>query len=250
MLRLNINKQLKEFNLKFDINIPKGQIVAIGGDSGCGKTTALRIIAGLVSSQSEIIFENTVWQDKNQTLKPQKRHIGYIPQDSSVFPNMTVKQNLMYIKKDEKMCDKLLDMTEILNLKNRHIQELSGGQIQRVALCRAFMRKPTIMLLDEPLSNLHKDMRAKIINNIKIIHKEFKTITLFVSHNFDEIQTICDRFLVFGRGKIIKDGEVFYDNKIQAKVVDINHTTNHMKCLINKKHMNMFDINKHINIKL
>ncbi len=235
MLQLNIDKQLKKFQLKLDIQIPQGQFVAIGGDSGSGKTTLVRTIAGLLKSDSRIIYQDKTWQDKTHFLIPQKRGLSYMPQDGAVFPNMSVKQNLLFVKKDEKRCDKLLDMANILNLKNTDTKQLSGGELQRVALCRAFMRKPTILLLDEPLSNLQTTMKTKLINYIKTMHDEFGSTTIFVSHNFEEIQHICDRFIVLNHGEIIYDCPTYTAEKISATITKIDKQTRKIVCAVDHK---------------
>ncbi len=250
MLQLNINKQQKQFCLKLDITIADKQLVAIGGDSGSGKTTLVRAIAGLATSDSRIVYGGNIWQDDKTFVPPQKRGIGYMPQDGAVFPNMTVRQNLLYIKKDEAMCDKLLDMADISHLKETDTRSLSGGQLQRVALCRAFMRKPTVLLLDEPLNNLHKVIKTKLIDSIKTMHDQFGSTTIFISHNFAQIQHICDRFIVLDDGKIIKDSKTYQNPKLQATITDIDYEVNKIGCVVAKQDIKKFALNQKLELNL
>jgi molybdate transport system ATP-binding protein len=248
VLHLNINKQLQEFKLNINIDIADKQLVAVGGDSGSGKTTLIRTIAGLTKSDSCITYRGDIWQNYKYCKPSQKRGLGYVPQGGAVFPNMTVKENLLFVKNDTNLCDKLLYMVGILNLKETSTKSLSGGQLQRVALCRAFMRKPTILLLDEPLSNIHSTLKNKLIKDIKTIHDEFGTTTILVSHNFEEIQDIGDRFVVLDHGKIIQDSTSYVSEKISAIVTNIDKQNAQIVCSIDDKNYINLKTNSHINI--
>ena len=208
MIKINIKKALHGVNgdmlLECDINIKKNDFLAITGPSGSGKTTLLRIIAGLESCEGEIIVDNEIWQNNKIKLPPQKREIGFVFQDFALFPNMSVIENLLYVKKDKKLANKLLEMVDLLNLKERYPNTLSGGQKQRVALCRALMRKPKLMLMDEPFSALDVEMREKLQNDISIFHKEFNLTTIMVSHSPSEIYKLANKMIVLRNGKIEK----------------------------------------------
>ncbi|NOR58003.1 MAG: ATP-binding cassette domain-containing protein, partial [Sulfurimonas sp.] len=128
-------------------------------------------------------------------------------QDYALFDNMTVLNNLLYVKKDIELADHLLSITELSELKNRLPNTLSGGQKQRVALCRAMMNRPKLILMDEPLSALDPAMRTKLQNEILTLHKEFNTTTIMVSHDPSEIYRLASRVVVLENGKITNDGK-------------------------------------------
>lgn len=210
MLNISIQKQLhgSEGNMLLDVvlDIQKHEFIALSGLSGSGKTTLLRILAGLEKSTGNINVDGEVWQDKNMLLATQKRKIGFVFQDYALFENMSVEENLLYVKKDKELCQKLLEMTELVSLKKRLPSSLSGGQKQRVSLCRAMMNTPKVLLMDEPLSALDVNMRTKLQNEILSLHKEFRTTTIMVSHDPSEIYRLASRVIVLEQGKIINDG--------------------------------------------
>ncbi|MCK5293936.1 MAG: ATP-binding cassette domain-containing protein, partial [Arcobacteraceae bacterium] len=147
------------------------------------------------------------WLDNKFNLPTQKREIGFVFQDYALFPNMSVEENLLFVKKDKKLANYLLDMTELSELKKRLPNTLSGGQKQRVSLCRALMNRPKLLLMDEPLSALDPSMRTKLQNEILTLHKEFGTTTIMVSHDPSEIYRLSNRVVVLEQGKIINDGK-------------------------------------------
>jgi molybdate transport system ATP-binding protein len=210
MINIKINKLLYgasgEMNLDVALNIKEGDFVALSGKSGSGKTTLLRILAGLEVSNAAISVANTIWQDEKTNLAVQKRAIGFVFQDYALFDNMTIEKNLLYVANDKVLANRLLKLTELYELKNRYPNSLSGGQKQRVSICRALMKRPKVLLLDEPLSALDPAMRTKLQNEILTLHKEFKTTTIMVSHDPSEIYRLANRVIVLENGKIINDG--------------------------------------------
>ena len=209
MIKINIQKALHgsngQMNLNINLDIKQSEFIALAGLSGSGKTTLLRILAGLEETKGIIKIDDTIWLDENFSLSPQKRDIGFVFQDYALFPNYTVLDNLLYVNKNIKLANELLEITELSELKNRFTQTLSGGQKQRVSLCRALMNKPKILLMDEPLSALDPEMRTKLQNEILTLHKEFKTTTIMVSHDPSEIYRLSNRVVVLNQGQIIKD---------------------------------------------
>jgi molybdate transport system ATP-binding protein len=202
-----INIKIKKDNiLDVDFSIKNGEFLALFGVSGSGKTTLLRTLSGLESAQATIEVNNEIWQNEKINLAPQKRKIGFVFQDYALFENMSVLQNLYYVKKDKELALRLLKITDLTNLKDRLPKTLSGGQKQRVSLCRAMMNKPKLLLLDEPLSALDSKMREKLQDEILTFHKEFKTTTIMVSHDPSEIYKLSSRVIVLQCGKIINDG--------------------------------------------
>ncbi|MBP6715055.1 MAG: ATP-binding cassette domain-containing protein, partial [Aliarcobacter sp.] len=210
MIEIKVNKELHgsngTMNLDINLDIKKGEFVALSGLSGSGKTTLLRILAGLETASGTIKIENDIWLNDKFTLPSQKREIGFVFQEYALFPNFTVMQNLLYVKKDKELAKYLLEMTEMYELKDRHPHSLSGGQKQRVSLCRALMNRPKLLLMDEPLSALDPYMRTKLQNEIRTLHNEFETTTIMVSHDPSEMYRLASRVLVLDYGKIINDG--------------------------------------------
>ena len=215
-----------KLQLEVSFQLKKGQFLSIYGNSGAGKTTLLRILAGLTEPEKALIeVEGAIWNnpDKKKYLPVQKRSIGFVFQDYALFPNLTVKENLAFAlqKSDDKsIVEELLELMEIQGLQNSKPQHLSGGQKQRVALARAIVRKPKILLLDEPLSALDDEMRLKLQDYILKIHQHYQLTTILVSHHLPEIFKLSDQVIVIDKGKIIKQGtasHVFSEEKISSK---------------------------------
>ena len=210
MIKIDINKKLHgangQMNLNVNLEIKNGEFLALAGLSGSGKTTLLRILAGLEEAKGTIEIDNNIWLNDKFCLPSQKREIGFVFQDYALFPNFSVLENLLYIKKDKELANHLLKITELEELKNRMPQTLSGGQKQRVSLCRALMNRPKILLMDEPLSALDSNMRTKLQNEILTLHKEFNTTTIMVSHDPSEIYRLANRTVILNFGEIINDG--------------------------------------------
>ena len=210
MIKIDITKKLHgsngDMNLDVNLEINQGDFVALAGQSGSGKTTLLRILAGLEEASGVIKVGGEMWQDNKKSLSTQQRKIGFVFQDYALFPNMTVLENLTFVSNDLKLANHLLNITELLELKNRLPNTLSGGQKQRVSLCRAMMNKPKLLLMDEPLSALDPNMRTKLQQEILQLHKEFGTTTIMVSHDPSEIYRLASRVVVLNLGEIINDG--------------------------------------------
>ena len=211
MIRLNIRKKLYgargEMPLHIDIEVKEGEFVALSGKSGSGKTTLLRVLAGLEDAKGTIEVSGDTWLSETMNLPPQKRKIGYVFQDYALFPNMSVEENLLFVEDDSTLSARLLDLTELADLKERMPHTLSGGQQQRVAMCRAMMKRPKLLLMDEPLSALDPQMRNKLQHEILKLHQEFGTTTILVSHDPSEIYRLASRVLVLDEGEIINDGD-------------------------------------------
>jgi molybdate transport system ATP-binding protein len=192
-------------NLDVEFSLNSGDFLAIMGESGSGKTTLLRIIAGLEKSNSKIVVDGEVWQDEKIFLHPQKRKVGFVFQDYALFPNMNVMENLLYVNKDKKLAEYLLEITNLKKLKNRYPSTLSGGQKQRVALARALMRKPKLLLMDEPFSALDVKTKEILQKEILFLHKEFNLTTIMVSHSPNEVYKLSNRVILIDKGRIIKN---------------------------------------------
>ena len=210
MIQIDIHKRLHgshgDMNLDVNLEIQKGEFVALMGESGSGKTTLLRVLAGLEKAESDINVEDVFWLGNQKMLPPQQREIGFIFQDYALFDNMSVEENLLFVNDDKALAKRLLEMTELTGLASRNVKGLSGGQKQRVSLCRAMMKKPKLLLMDEPLSALDAVMRTKLQDEILKLHQTFGTTTIMVSHDTDVSYHLADRILVLDHGKIIADG--------------------------------------------
>jgi len=221
-----LNSPTEKMLLELDIEIKEGDFVSLYGPSGSGKTTALRILAGLTETESGYIKVNEeTWLDTKQkiNLLPQKRELGFVFQDYALFPNMTVKENLMFALKKNQRLDTVTELLEIMDLKSiadSKPQNLSGGQKQRLALARALVRQPKILLLDEPFSALDNEMRIKLQDYILLAHKKWNLTTILVSHDIAEIYKMSDKVIVLEKGKVIKQGtpsQVFSNKKVSGK---------------------------------
>lgn len=210
MIEFSLKKELFGVNENMELNVKisfkSGSFISLSGESGSGKTTILRCLAGLEKANGFIKVDDEIWQDEKIFLSPQKRRIGFVFQDYALFENLSVKDNLLFVEKDIDHCNKLLDMLGLMSLKDRYPANLSGGQKQRVALGRAMMRKPKLLLLDEPLSALDPHLRARLQDEISKIQDLFKTTTILVSHDPNEIYKLANYMFVLKNGKIVKKG--------------------------------------------
>jgi len=207
------------FLLQVDLEVT-GQVIGIFGSSGAGKTTLLEIVAGLRKPASgRIIVDDLVLMDSITPafLAPERRGIGYVPQDLALFPHLTVRQNLCYGHKPDfaRTGTNLAHVAEVLGIESlldRKISELSGGQKQRVAFARAVLSSPRLLLMDEPLASLDQELKLAIIPYLKRIRDEFKIPMLYVSHAPDEVAELCDQVIVLRDGKCLRTsppGEIF-----------------------------------------
>ena len=217
MISIQLSKRLDgpdgKLSLEVDTTIQNGEFVTIFGPSGAGKTSILRMLAGLLKPDSgRIVVEDSVWFDDRQKIdiRPQYRNIGMVFQDYSLFPNMTVKENLDFaLEKGQSkaIVEDLLELTELGQLAGKRPFQLSGGQKQRVALARALVRKPKLLLLDEPLSALDAEMQGKLQDYILSVHREFNLTTILISHDLIEVLKMSQRVFVLDQGRIAKDGK-------------------------------------------
>lgn len=198
--------------LEVNTQIMPHELLCLFGHSGAGKTTILRILAGLTKpDKGRIAFGDTVWFDseKKINLPPQQRNVGFMFQDYALFPNMSIEKNIRFAQKekDEAEVEKLLNLFDLTELRHRKPGQLSGGQKQRVALARALAAKPSVLMLDEPLSALDCEMRAALQYEIRKAHQLLKTITLMVSHDKHEIVKLSTSVMVLRNGTVEKCGK-------------------------------------------
>jgi putative spermidine/putrescine transport system ATP-binding protein len=212
----NINKVFSKFVAvdDFNLQVEKGEFVSFLGPSGCGKTTTLRMIAGFETPTSGEILIN----DADITpIPPNKRKIGMVFQSYALFPNLTVADNIGFGMKvtgkgkDEirERVDEMLNLIHMSEFANRYPHQLSGGQQQRVALARALAIKPTVLLLDEPLSALDAKIRVQLRTEIRSIQRKLGITTIYVTHDQEEALSLSDRVVVMNSGHIEQIGTPF-----------------------------------------
>ena len=200
MLRFDLSKQLggKQFHFTGDAG---DGVTAVVGPSGAGKTTLLNLISGLMKpDDGQLSFDG---QDITQ-LPAHRRAIGYVFQDQLLFPHMSVEKNLRYGKRSGKITfDGILGFLQLDSLLARRPATLSGGEKQRVALGRALLAQPRLLLLDEPLANLDQARKDEILPYLEALQSRFSIPTLFVSHNVEEVKRLASRVLTVQDGRLI-----------------------------------------------
>lgn len=213
-LRISIETSLGNFNLKADITGDK-EIIVLFGPSGSGKSTILNCVTGLQRiDRGEILLgeRHFVSSERSVLLAPQKRRCGYLPQNPSLFPHMTVAQNICFALSKETKLTQEKRLTELLSIfrlegfEKARVSELSGGQAKRAALARALAAPPDILLLDEPFSALDDDLREELALEIKNIQRELNIPLLLVTHSKQEALLIADKVVVLKRGCTIAQG--------------------------------------------
>ena len=203
----------------FNVSIPAGKLVGLLGPSGCGKSTTLFMIAGLHNPTSGKIYFD---EEDVTIMPPEKRGIGLVFQNYALYPHMTVKQNILFPLENMKvpkekaleMAKKMAELVHIGDLLDRKPQQLSGGQQQRVAIARALVKKPRVLLLDEPLSNLDARLRLQMREEIRRIQHSTGITTIFVTHDQEEAMSISDKIVLMNYGVHQQEDEPqnVYDN--------------------------------------
>jgi molybdate transport system ATP-binding protein len=200
------DKLLMQIDLQLD-----GRIAGVFGTSGAGKTTLLELIAGFRKpQQGRIQFEDRMLIDISRSifLPAYQRNIGYVPQDLALFPHLSVKGNLRYgLNRNENLSfDDLVKTLGLESLLNRNIDLLSGGEKQRVAFARAVLASPDLLLMDEPLSNLNEELKSKVREIILWIRDELRIPIIYVSHDADDIVSLCDTVTILKEGRNVLSG--------------------------------------------
>lgn len=200
----------------FDFTIPDGKLIGLLGPSGCGKSTVLNLISGLLKPTGGRIYFG---EDDVTELPPEYRGIGLVFQNYALYPHLTVRQNILFplenlkgkdkLSREEmlKKADEAAKLVQIDGLMDRKPRELSGGQQQRVAIARALVKRPRVLLLDEPLSNLDARLRLQTREEIRRIQRETKITTIFVTHDQEEAMSISDMIVVMKDGVVQQIGK-------------------------------------------
>jgi molybdate transport system ATP-binding protein len=207
-----IQLQRGDFRLEAEFSIPAKGVLGIFGHSGSGKTTLLRCVAGLEKNVKGLIsISGDSWLEAKKNLPSQQRNIGYIFQENRLFPHLTVARNLAY---GANRCtpgnplrnpadrEHLLDLLNLRHLLKRYPFQLSGGEKQRVAIGRALLKNPQMLLLDEPLASLDTDRKEEVLPFLDKLHEESSIPMLYVSHDIEEVSRLCDHILVMEQGVV------------------------------------------------
>ena len=252
---LNIENLVKYYNEKLPLikglnfSVDKGEFVSFIGESGSGKTTFLKCLAGLESVNSgKIVLNQRVLNDKKIFIKPHLRKIGFIFQDYPLFPHLNILDNLK-INLDSKYSRNipyLIELTGLNKLQERYPHELSGGEQQRVCIARALVREPDLLLMDEPFSNLDSGIKSKIKSEIYKILKETNTTTILVTHDIKDTFDISDKILIFKAGIVQQydNPEEMYCNPVNCYCAEILGDLNK----INIDNRNLFIRPENINL--
>lgn len=229
LIQINVTKRLMtangEMTLTVQLEVNQGERMALFGVSGVGKTTILRMLAGLMKPDSgRIVVDGVVWFDaqKRINLLPQQRQIGFMFQDYALFPSMTVYENLAFAqrKHNPSQINELLAVFGLDALQHHKTTKLSGGQKQRVALARALASQPKLLLLDEPLSAVDASMRQSLQEVILKTHHLHQTTTLMVSHDLSEVFRVATKVALIEDHCVKAVGtpdEVFLDFRVSGK---------------------------------
>ncbi|MBQ8107072.1 MAG: molybdenum ABC transporter ATP-binding protein [Afipia sp.] len=216
MLLVDIEKQLGDFRLETSFT-SDGLVTGLFGNSGAGKTSIINMIAGLVTpDRGRIVLDGETLDDTalHLHIPPHRRRIGYVFQDARLFPHLSVRQNLDYGRRmnqldpDAAAEKHTVDLLDIGHLLNRRPAQLSGGERQRVALGRALLAKPRLLLLDEPLGSLDEERKAEILPYFVRLRDEASVPMVFVSHDAGEMRRLATNVVILKRGKIAASGGI------------------------------------------
>lgn len=210
-LRLErVRLQLAHFPLELDLDI-EAPSIGMFGESGSGKTSFLDLLAGIRKGKGTIQLDGVTLQSPSSFLQPNRRAIGYVPQDLALFPHLSVRQNIFYGShrisangSDAISPDHVIVSLSLRKLLERRIDDLSGGEKQRVALARAIMSRPRLILLDEPFTALDPKLRQTGVDLVRQLRSEFAIPYLCVSHSQSELHMLCDVLIELAAGKVVR----------------------------------------------
>lgn len=212
MINIDVVKQLTTFSFEFKQMVPCQGVTAILGVSGAGKSTLINLINGLIKPDQGKISLNDVTlvaTKQNIFVPPEQRNIGTVFQDALLFPHLRVIKNLTYGAKNinRQKFDEIINVLNINHLLKRYPAMLSGGEKQRVAIGRALLTNPRLLLMDEPLSALDMPRKKELLNYIDILINEFKVPIIYVTHNINEVKRIANYVVILEQGKLLTYGD-------------------------------------------
>jgi molybdate transport system ATP-binding protein len=211
-IRAEFHNVLGNFTLNAAFEVPARGITALFGPSGCGKTTVLRCIAGLIRVKDGYFdIDGEIWQDPDQTFIPTyRRPLGYVFQEASLFPHLSVRRNLLFGAPPEKPADRpaidfdeVVDLLGIRPLLDRSPRNLSGGERQRVGIGRALLTQPKLLLMDEPLSALDRKTKGEILPFIEELRDHFSLPIFYITHDIAEIERLADNMVLLDKGHLV-----------------------------------------------
>jgi len=207
---------LGRFRLDVAFEAPMRGITALFGPSGCGKTTILRCVAGLNRLPGRLVVDGDLWQDHatGRFREPYRRPVGYVFQEASLFPHLSARGNLLYGRRralktgaaDEIRLDDVVDLLGIAALLDRATGALSGGERQRVALGRALLAQPRLLLMDEPLAALDRMTKEEILPYFEALHASLSIPVFYVSHDISEVERLADHLVLLDAGRVVAAG--------------------------------------------
>ncbi|MCX8664756.1 MULTISPECIES: molybdenum ABC transporter ATP-binding protein [unclassified Gilliamella] len=212
MIKIDVVKQLPTFSFEFEQSIPCQGVTAILGVSGAGKSTLINLINGLIKpDKGKISLNDVKLVDTNQNIfiPPEQRNIGTVFQDALLFPHLRVIKNLTYGTKniDRQRFNGIIDVLNIHHLLKRYPAMLSGGEKQRVAIGRALLTNPELLLMDEPLSALDMPRKKELLIYIDTLVSELKVPIIYVTHNINEVKRIANNVVILEQGKLLSYGD-------------------------------------------
>ena len=212
MINIDVIKQLTTFSFEFKQTIPCQGVTAILGVSGAGKSTLINLINGLIKpDQGKISLNNVtlVATKQNIFVPPEQRNIGTVFQDALLFPHLRVLKNLTYGAKkiNQQKFNEIIEVLNVNHLLKRYPAMLSGGEKQRVAIGRALLTNPQLLLMDEPLSALDMPRKKELLSYIDILVNELKVPIIYVTHNINEVKRIANYVVILEQGKLLAHGE-------------------------------------------
>jgi molybdate transport system ATP-binding protein len=214
-LSLSVELPRRDFQLQVKLDIPGSGITALFGPSGSGKTTLLRCIAGLERPpRATVRFNDESWQDETHFVPTHRRRLGYVFQEGSLFPHLSVRGNLDYGLRRVPRLQRLVKLDDavsllgLANLLDHQPHQLSGGQRQRVALARALLVSPQLLLMDEPLSNLDIASRNEVLPHLERLHDQLAIPIVYVSHELNEVMRVADHLALLETGRLVAFGSI------------------------------------------
>jgi molybdate transport system ATP-binding protein len=216
MLKVAAVKHRGSFTLDAQFELPTPGVVALFGRSGCGKTTLVNVIAGLLKADSgRVVLNDAVLldTDRNIDVPPEHRRIGYVFQDARLFPHLSVAANLRYALRRAKVApfvslEQVADLLGLGTLMQRRTHQLSGGERQRVAIGRALLSQPSLLLLDEPLASLDASRREEVLPYLESLRDQLAIPMVYVSHQFDEVLRLATYLVLMESGRVIAQGNL------------------------------------------